>query len=58
VSLSAARLARARRVVFLVTGPDKRAAVAAWRHGADIPARHIAPAGDVEVWLDADADAN
>jgi 6-phosphogluconolactonase len=58
VSLSAARLARAQRVVFLVTGSDKRAAVTAWRGGADIPARHIAPAGDVEVWLDADADAN
>jgi 6-phosphogluconolactonase len=56
VTLSAARLARARRVVFLVTGPDKRTAVAAWRRGADLPARLIAPAGGVEVLLDADAD--
>ena len=57
VTLSAARLARARRVVFLVTGPDKRAAVAAWRRGGELPARLIAPAGEVEVLLDADADA-
>jgi 6-phosphogluconolactonase len=57
VTLSAARLARACRVVFLVTSPDKRAAVAAWRRGADLPARRITPAGDVEVLLDAEADA-
>ena len=57
VTLSVARLARARRVVFLVTGPDKRAAVAAWRRGGELPARLIAPAGEVEVLLDADADA-
>ncbi len=57
VSLSAARLARSRRVVFLVTGPDKRAAVAAWRRGTNLPARQIAPSGEVEVLLDAAADA-
>jgi 6-phosphogluconolactonase len=53
VSLSATRLSRSRRVLFLVTGADKREAVAAWRRGADLPARAIA--GQVEVLLDAAA---
>ncbi len=57
VSLSASRLSRARAVLFLVSGADKRSAVRAWRAGADIPARHITPPGGVEVWLDAAADA-
>jgi 6-phosphogluconolactonase len=55
VSLSAARLSRARQVLFLVTGSDKRAAVSAWRSGQDIPARHVTPAGGVDVLLDARA---
>lgn len=55
VSLSAARLSRARHVLFLVSGIDKRAAVAAWRGGKDIPARYITPSGGVDVLLDADA---
>jgi len=53
VTLSAARLSRARQVLFLVTGADKRAAVTAWRAGADIPARAIS--GNVQVLLDAEA---
>jgi len=53
VTLSAARLARARRVLFLVTGASKRAAVAAWHAGAELPARAVR--GQVEVWLDAEA---
>ena len=55
VSLSAARLSRAHHVLFLVTGTDKRAAVAAWCRGQDIPARHVAPRAGVDVLLDADA---
>jgi len=55
VTLSAARLSRARQVLFLITGADKRAAVTAWRAGADIPARAIS--GTVQVWLDAEAAA-
>lgn len=55
VSLSAARLSRAHHVLFLVTGTDKRAAVAAWRGGRDIPARHVAPRTGVDVFLDAAA---
>jgi 6-phosphogluconolactonase len=52
ISLSATRLSRARAVLFLVSGADKQAAVAAWCRGADLPAAHIAPPGGVEVWLD------
>lgn len=52
VSLSAARLSRARQVLFLVAGADKRQALAAWRAGEDIPARHITPATPVEVYAD------
>lgn len=54
VTLSAARLSRSREVLFLVTGADKRVAVAAWKAGANIPARAID--GDVQVLLDAAAD--
>jgi len=53
VSLSAERLSRARQVVFLVTGADKRAAVAAWRDGKPIPAAAITPPSVVEVLHDA-----
>ena len=52
VSLSAARLSRARQVVFLVSGESKRRAVAAWRAGKDIPARAIMPAAGVDVLVE------
>ncbi|GIX28716.1 MAG: 6-phosphogluconolactonase [Burkholderiales bacterium] len=55
VSLSASRLSRARQVLFFVQGEPKRAAVAAWRRGEDIPARRIAPARGVDVLLDVQA---
>jgi 6-phosphogluconolactonase len=48
VSMSAARLSRARVALFMVDGEDKRDAVARWRSGADIPARSI-KAREVEV---------
>lgn len=57
VSMSAARLSRARQVLFLVTGRDKRAALAAWRRGEELPARHIVPTGGVDVYVDGEADA-
>lgn len=57
VTLSAARLSRSRQVLFLVTGADKRAAVREWRNGRAPVAGEIAPAGGVEVWLDAEAAA-
>lgn len=52
VSLSAARLGRARQVLFLVDGESKRAAVAHWRAGDDIPARAIRPPAGVDVLVE------
>lgn len=52
VSLSAARLSRARKVIFLVAGESKRTAVTAWRAGKDIPARSIQPAVGVDVLVE------
>ena len=51
VSLSAARLSRAREVVFLVDGESKRDAVTQWRANAAIPARAIHPQAGVDVLL-------
>jgi 6-phosphogluconolactonase len=53
VSLSSARLSRARAVYFMVDGEGKRAAVSAWRAKAFIPARSIAPPGGVDVLVSA-----
>lgn len=53
ISLSAARLGRAREVLFLVDGDAKRDAVARWRAGADIPARAIRPRAGVDVLVEA-----
>lgn len=52
VSLSAARLSRAQRVLFLVSGEPKREAARVWRAGEDIPARHVTPAAGVDVYVD------
>ncbi|HET7556554.1 MAG TPA: 6-phosphogluconolactonase [Rhodanobacteraceae bacterium] len=49
ISLSAARLSRARCVLFLVEGEGKREAIARWRNGDPIPASVIMPASGVEV---------
>jgi 6-phosphogluconolactonase len=53
VSLSAARLGRARGVLFLVAGQSKRDAVRRWRAGEDLPARAIRPASGVDVMVEA-----
>lgn len=53
VSLSAARLARTREVLFLVDGEGKRDAVNRWRTGDDIPARAIRPPAGVDVLVEA-----
>ncbi len=52
VSLSARRLSRARAVLFLIAGEEKRDAVAQWRKGADIPAAAIQPESGVDVLID------
>lgn len=55
VSLSAARLGRARKVLFLVAGASKRHAVLAWQRGGEIPAHHVESVAGVDVFLDTDA---
>jgi 6-phosphogluconolactonase len=52
VSLSAARLSRARQVLFLVGGESKHKAVAEWRAGHNIPARAITPVTGVDVLVE------
>jgi 6-phosphogluconolactonase len=52
VSLSATRLSRTRETLFLITGDDKRDAVARWRAGENIPPRAIRPRGGVDVLID------
>jgi len=49
VSLSAARLSRAREVLFLVEGESKRDALARWCANADIPAGTIHPLAGIDV---------
>lgn len=52
VSLTAQRLSRARRVLFLVTGEGKREAVINWRQGKEIPASLIRATQGVTVLTD------
>tara|TARA_R110002110_G_scaffold167482_1_gene368487 strand:- start:36243 stop:36959 length:717 start_codon:yes stop_codon:yes gene_type:complete len=52
VSLSAARLSRARQVIFLVSGESKHWAVNEWRAGKEIPARAIMSAAGVDVFVE------
>ena len=49
ISLSAARLSRAREVLFMVNGLAKRQALTDWRAGTDLPVRAITPAAGVDV---------
>jgi len=55
VSLSAARLSRAQRVMFLVAGASKREAVSRWRAGESIPASAITPQSGVDVLVESTA---
>ena len=52
VSLSAARLSRARQVLFLVSGEAKHKAIFDWRAGKNIPARAITPVAGVDVLVE------
>ena len=58
VSLSARRLSRARGVLFLATGADKRSAIRRWRRGEYLPVAAIRPPAGVDVLLDPDASPN
>jgi 6-phosphogluconolactonase len=55
VSLSLGALASCREMLILVTGAGKRAALAAWRGGADLPVARVAAAAGARVLLDRDA---
>ena len=52
VTLSAARLSRARQVVFLISGESKRKAVVQWLNGEVIPAVSIKPLMGVEILVE------
>ena len=52
VTLSAARLSRARQIMFLVSGEAKHRAIVDWRAGKDIPARAITPDAGVDVLVE------
>ena len=52
VSMSAARLSRARRVVFAVTGEGKRMAVNSWRAGNPLPAGAISADNAIEIFCE------
>jgi len=52
VSLSAARLSRAREVLFLVAGESKREAIARWRAGEQLPASAISAVAGADVLIE------
>lgn len=52
VSLSAQRLGKARKVIFLVTGSGKSQAARDWYSSMPIPASKIAPANGVDVYIE------
>ena len=57
ITLSPARLRRSRALVFVVAGASKRATLAAWRDGAELPAAQVARGhSNVLILLDAAAD--
>lgn len=55
ITLGAARLGRSRQVLFMVSGPHKRQAIAAWRDNVAVPAGTITPASGVDILIDAGA---
>lgn len=52
VSLSASRLSRTRKAMYLVSGKSKQAAVARWRAEKNIPARAIMPPSGVDILVE------
>ncbi|MGQ9660450.1 MAG: 6-phosphogluconolactonase [Thermochromatium sp.] len=55
VSLTPLALGSSRAILILVTGQDKRAALARWRAGEDLPVSRIVTRGRLEVLIDAEA---
>ena len=52
ISMSAARLARSRTVLFVVTGSDKRDALRRWSREEEIPAALIAADAGIDIYTD------
>ena len=52
VSLSASRLSHSRRVWFIVTGEEKREAVARWKKAEPLPVSRVRGEAETVVWLD------
>jgi len=52
VSLSAARLSRTRKVLFMIKGESKHEAVTDWLAGKNIPALAIRPAAGVDILVE------
>lgn len=52
VSLSATALSNAQRVLFVITGEGKRAALKQWQAGVHLPVCMIQPAAGVDIYLD------
>jgi len=52
VSLTPAALAACREMLVLITGAEKREAVAAWQCGADLPVARVASLGGARVLID------
>lgn len=55
VSLTPKALSACREMLILITGKDKRQAVAAWRRGEDLPVARVASRGQGRVLIDAAA---
>lgn len=55
ISLSKKSLANSDKVIILVTGSGKRAAVQQWQQGVDLPVAQIRAIHGVEVLIDSDA---
>ena len=58
VSLSVRRLSASRKILFMVTGASKQAAVNAWRRGEPLPATLINSLDGVDILLSQDACAS
>lgn len=52
VSLSAKRLSQSRRIWFVVTGADKREAIAHWKRSESLPASSVSGKVETVAWLD------
>lgn len=52
VSLSAGRLSRSRRVWFIVTGAEKREAIARWKKNEALPVTQVRGREGTVAWLD------